>query len=266
MIQWLLELLQLRDKNNLTHLLQTKKMKVHKYSLQDIRNVEAEKFKRNGIVGIITRKYVSCRFTKFFVNYTKVNPNQITLIHFLFGLASAFLISITPQTGLQPTLIIAGILLYFSKVFDSVDGQIARVKRITNEKGAWIDSIVDRFKEALIIFAISFALAQQTESTAVWFYGFLALTSVYMVSVVLGSSKKIKKTSLKDAHSKFFLTRFLNKIGLKPQFFALQSDTYLFITAVLIILNQLMLALLFFTIIMNLYWIAILLLMLVKKW
>jgi phosphatidylglycerophosphate synthase len=229
--------------------------------IAEIRKVDDFKFKKNGIIGILTRKYLACHITNFFCK-TNITPIQVTGIGFLITILAVMLILTAEPTY----LIIAGILLYFSKVFDSVDGQLARVTKRTSDKGAWLDNIVDRFKEITIIFAITFALFQQTSNGQVWIYGILALISVYMLSVVLSTSGKTDENKLRETHNKFFLTKFVKKMGISTQFLAIQSDTYLFITALLLIFNQLLIALMFFAIIINLYWLAIFSLMLLKKW
>jgi len=229
--------------------------------INDVRKADKEKYKKNGIVGILTRKYLSCYITKFLINNTKITPNQVSVFGFLLVLISVGLLVIANIW----TIVLAGILIFLSKVFDSVDGQIARVKKIANAKGALLDNIFDRFREALVIFGISFALMKQTGSLVVWFYGFIALVSVFMLYVLLSSSEKMGKGSLKEVHNEMFLTRLVKKVGVSTQFLAIQSDTYLFITALLVVFNQLMIALWFFIIIINIYWIMIFLVVFFKR-
>jgi phosphatidylglycerophosphate synthase len=223
-----------------------------KPTIRQIKKADKEKYKKNGIIGILTRKCISSYITWILVR-TGITPNQITIFAFLLALAGVYLLT----TANPLNLIYAGILIFLSKVFDSVDGQIARVKKITNPKGAWFDTIVDRFKEALIIFGVCFALTKQTGEVMIWVYGFAALVSVYMLHVVLSGTGEMDKKALRKTHSKFFLTKLIKKLGISSQFLAIQSDTYLFITAVLIALNQLIWILWFFMVVINLYWVII---------
>ena len=86
-----------------------------------------------------------------------------------------------------------------------------------------------------------------------------------MLSIVLEHTGMMDKNALKSTQEDFWLVRLAKKIGIRPQFLALQADTYLFIIYVGIILNQLMSILWFFMIMMNLYWIAIVILVFIKK-
>lgn len=221
-------------------------------SIKDIRNADKDKYKRNGIIGILTRRYLACYITKL-ISKTNLKPNHITIFAFLIVLLSTYLISLAEPTY----LIIGAVTLFFSKVLDSVDGQLARVKQVTSKKGAWLDGIFDRLKEALIILAVIIALTKQTASLMPWVYGFFALISVYMLSVVLASSEKLGQNKLKEVQSDFIITKILKKLKIPSQFFALQSDTYLFIIALGVALNQLLFVLWFFIIVINVYWITI---------
>ena len=62
-----------------------------------------------------------------------------------------------------------------------------------------------------------------------------------------------------------FIVKIARRLGIKPQYLALQADVYLFITSVLIIANQLKLILWFYMVVMNFYWLIIVFLVYKKK-
>jgi len=82
---------------------------------------------------------------------TKITPNNITILSLLTGLLSAFSLY-------MGYLYLAIFLLNISFIFDCIDGQIARVKKLHSEFGMWLDNITDRVVENIILIAMFFAL------------------------------------------------------------------------------------------------------------
>ena len=210
------------------------------------------KYENNGLVGVFTRKYISTRITRV-VAQTSLRPNQITFISLLVGAIAVYFLS----TGQRFNLVIAGILIFFSKILDAVDGELARVKKLETKRGAWLDGISDRLKENLYFFGIALGLYNQTGNVMAWYYAFVAAMGVHMLSIVLEHTGIMDKIVLKNTHGDFWLVRFARKFGIKPQYIALQADTYLFVLYAGVMLNQLMFVLWFFMIVVNLYWLAI---------
>jgi phosphatidylglycerophosphate synthase len=87
-----------------------------------------------------------------------VSPNQLTVIGFLLGIASAVSI-------LWGALFPALILLWISGLFDVLDGSLARIKGTSSALGAFMDMIFDRVVE--VLFVIFFALVYPESSLAV---------------------------------------------------------------------------------------------------
>ena len=74
-----------------------------------------------------------------------ITANMITLLGFLVNLVAAFCIA----TG---RLILAGILILVGSSFDMMDGAVARAETNSNPSGALLDSVIDRYSEAVIFF------------------------------------------------------------------------------------------------------------------
>ncbi len=69
----------------------------------------------------------------------------MSLLGFLVNLVAAFCIA----TG---RLILAGILILVGSSFDMMDGAVARAETNSNSSGALLDSVIDRYSEAVIFF------------------------------------------------------------------------------------------------------------------
>lgn len=105
------------------------------------------------------------------IKNTGILPNHLTFLSFILGLAAVG-IMIQRYSTFRTS---ASILLFLSLVFDSADGQLARLKRITSSFGYWFDKITDRIKESLVIFAITYVAYNQTSRIEIWYLGIGAI-------------------------------------------------------------------------------------------
>ena len=76
-----------------------------------------------------------------------VTANTVTIFGFLGNVAAAALI-------FQGKLIYGGLVMLASALFDVLDGAVARESNKTDRSGALLDSVVDRYSEAIIFFAL----------------------------------------------------------------------------------------------------------------
>ncbi|MBU93200.1 MAG: hypothetical protein CL723_01245 [Chloroflexi bacterium] len=74
---------------------------------------------------------------------SKISPNTLTIIGFIFSLITMVLIS-------QGYLLISGILIIFSSFFDLLDGALARYSHNTTNFGKFFDAVIDRLSEIAI--------------------------------------------------------------------------------------------------------------------
>ncbi len=106
---------------------------------------------------------------------TKVTPNQMTWA--AFGIALLSFISFVLGNN-----IIAGLLVQLSSIVDGVDGSLARLKGMTSEFGGFLDSVLDRYADILIVLGLTmWSLAHETYS-GIWLAGFLAITGIICIS------------------------------------------------------------------------------------
>ena len=73
----------------------------------------------------------------------KISPNTLTIFGFIFSLITMILIT-------QGYLLISGILIIFSSIFDLLDGALARYTRNTTNFGKFFDAVIDRLSEIAI--------------------------------------------------------------------------------------------------------------------
>lgn len=81
---------------------------------------------------------------------TKVTPNSLTYISFIFGLlaAAAYL------GGNHLFFILGGVMGQVTSIFDCADGQLARVKNMGSRYGAHLDLFLDRLTESIAYLCI----------------------------------------------------------------------------------------------------------------
>jgi phosphatidylglycerophosphate synthase len=84
------------------------------------------------------------------VNYTKITPNQISLLSFIFGLSSAVFYGLG-YVGFGASFYLV------SYIFDATDGKIARLTGMGKVYGAWLDILIDRLNLMFISTAISYS-------------------------------------------------------------------------------------------------------------
>jgi archaetidylinositol phosphate synthase len=100
-----------------------------------------------------------------------INPNILTAISPIIALIAAYSFS-------KHALIIATILILFSGFLDVADGAVARYHNRTTKFGAFFDSTMDRFSDAILIIGIVFG------GYCNWLLGVLLIHSAITVSYV----------------------------------------------------------------------------------
>ena len=106
---------------------------------------------------------------------TGVTPNQITWASFSIALLS-FISFIFGQN------IAAGLLVQLSSIVDGIDGSLARRKSMTSEFGGFLDSVLDRYADILIVLGLTlWSLSHETYS-GIWLAGLLAITGIICIS------------------------------------------------------------------------------------
>jgi CDP-diacylglycerol--glycerol-3-phosphate 3-phosphatidyltransferase len=106
---------------------------------------------------------------------TGVTPNTLTLMGLLVSFGAAAAVALDH-------LLIGGLVLLFSGVFDLLDGPLARKKGSSTKFGAFFDSSVDRLSEAALLFGLALLYHWQGSSTPEVCLVYAALVGSLMVS------------------------------------------------------------------------------------
>jgi CDP-diacylglycerol---glycerol-3-phosphate 3-phosphatidyltransferase len=99
----------------------------------------------------------------------RVNPDALTVLGLAFSVATALLIA----TG-RPGLAVAGIVL--TGVPDILDGTVARHSGRAGPRGAFLDSVVDRVSDAVLLGGVAWFLASESPYLPVLAFAALALS------------------------------------------------------------------------------------------
>ncbi|HID43693.1 MAG TPA: CDP-alcohol phosphatidyltransferase [Archaeoglobaceae archaeon] len=111
-----------------------------------------------------------------------VTPSFMTLLSFLIGLLSCFLVFVN-----RPA---AGIIYQLSSILDGVDGEIARASMRESRIGGWLDSILDRYIDFLFLLFLAIV-------SKAWFFAALAIFGSVMVSY---STERYRASFGEDAY------------------------------------------------------------------
>jgi CDP-diacylglycerol--glycerol-3-phosphate 3-phosphatidyltransferase len=92
-----------------------------------------------------------------FISRTGISPNVITVIGFVLMIGVAFVLA-------RGYLVWGGLLIIAAALFDAIDGTLARMMGRTSRFGAFLDSTLDRFSEAIIFLGLFIYLIGQDQS------------------------------------------------------------------------------------------------------
>ena len=111
--------------------------------------------------------------------HLNINPNIVTVISPFIAVLAAY--------GFANHLLIIGTLaILLSGFLDVVDGAVARYHNKTSKFGAFLDSTMDRFADAIIYIGIIFG------GYCDWFIGVLAIHSAITVSYARAESQGVE--------------------------------------------------------------------------
>ncbi|MEA2538069.1 MAG: CDP-diacylglycerol---glycerol-3-phosphate 3-phosphatidyltransferase [Chloroflexota bacterium] len=123
-----------------------------------------------------------------FLGRLGLTPNGLTLIGFAITVVGAILL------GLQQWLI-GGIVVFLGGVFDMFDGTLARATGKVSNLGAFMDSVFDRWGEALVYVGVAAGLAQAGGNAAGPVLAAAAMGSAFMVSYTRARSEGLGFTT-----------------------------------------------------------------------
>ncbi len=133
----------------------------------------------DGFVSQWINRPLSTLLSKHLVQ-TGVTPNQITVASFLISLIGAGLLA----AGGYLVAALGGLLIQAASVIDGCDGEVARLKGIETPRGAWLDTMLDRYADLAITLGIVIAYARHAPGVLPLTVGIVAATGFILASYV----------------------------------------------------------------------------------
>ncbi|PZF73917.1 DUF4833 domain-containing protein [Taibaiella soli] len=122
-------------------------------------------------------------FVRFLIKIG-LTPNAVTMIGLLLNIGVAIVFIIGGEEGNRGELSYvgwAGALVLFAGLFDMLDGQVARIGKMSSSFGAMFDSVLDRYSELVMFLGICYYLVRHHYFLSSLF-AFIALIGSMMVS------------------------------------------------------------------------------------
>ena len=109
------------------------------------------------------------------LSHTPATPNQVSVLSLaIAGGAFAAFVSGLPILG--------GLLAQLCSIVDGVDGDLARLTGSSSRFGGFLDAVIDRYADALILLGVSGWAASGDTPTLAWTAGFAALAGSFAVT------------------------------------------------------------------------------------
>ena len=109
---------------------------------------------------------------------TPITPTQITVISFLIALGGAAFFTL----GRFWTGVVGAVLVQLASVVDGCDGEIARLRHLATARGAWLDTMLDRYADSAVVAALTLGYAAGHLGALPWLGGFAAITGFLLAS------------------------------------------------------------------------------------
>ena len=121
--------------------MQEERKKNKKYTIEEIRATQ----KGKGFYLKISNEIATHLI--YFIQSLVVHPNYFTLLSLFFGISFSYFL-------LTGEIIISAIMVNLFYLFDNLDGQWARIKKMTSSFGALFDSLVDGWNITIVIVSV----------------------------------------------------------------------------------------------------------------
>ncbi|MFT3994995.1 MAG: CDP-alcohol phosphatidyltransferase family protein [Dysgonomonas sp.] len=128
------------------------------------------------IINPIVRGMIKIGITPNFITATGLVLNVFACAIFIYGATHG-------ERGDFSYVGWGGAVILFAGLFDMMDGQVARIGKMSSKYGALFDSVLDRYSELIVLFGICYYLILQGYFFSSLF-GFIALIGSMMVSYI----------------------------------------------------------------------------------
>jgi len=135
----------------------------------------------NGIVSRYINRKISTKISlALYRSRVYIDPNIVTLIVFSIGLLASFFIFLGKN-------LVGAVLAVLSSILDGIDGELARLFKAQSKFGAFLDTLLDRVVDTMIMTAMFYQLITKTVvSYAIDMIQLVLFTSLFSLAL-LGS-------------------------------------------------------------------------------
>lgn len=126
----------------------------------------------------------------FFLGHIPISPNQWTLLTFIPLLVTVYFL-------INSDFLFAAIFLIVTAFFDFIDGSVAKARNRETRRGAYLDTIVDRYIEGIIIIGLLFvSLPALILPAGIWIVIYLFGSLMTTYAKAAAKEKGMKKIEL----------------------------------------------------------------------
>ncbi len=118
---------------------------------------------------------------------TPLTPNHISWLVLGVTLLAAWL---TATASHWAVFILAGVFIQLASILDGCDGEIARLRAQSSDYGGWLDAVLDRYGDAVLIAAMTWQALQPGDLAYFWL-GVAALAGSFLVSYSAHKSDRL---------------------------------------------------------------------------
>ena len=101
-----------------------------------------------------------------------MNPNTLSLVSLLFAILAGVLYVLKGSHF----LLLAAIMVLVSGFFDALDGKVARISSKASKRGDFVDHVIDRYSDAIVLGAIAVSFRCEVS------FGLFAVIGVLLAS------------------------------------------------------------------------------------
>jgi CDP-L-myo-inositol myo-inositolphosphotransferase len=109
---------------------------------------------------------------------TPLRPNTISLISCALCCVATALFA----AGGYPALAAGGVMAQLAMIIDGCDGEVARLKMLQTDFGAWFDAVLDRYADAFLLFGLMWHEFAATGTHLSLLLGFAAIAGSFLNS------------------------------------------------------------------------------------
>ncbi len=134
----------------------------------------------DGVISRLLNRRISTQVSLWiYRSRIRASPNIITILVGVLGLMASLAV-------FHGNVLLGASLIILNSILDGVDGEIARLYKISSKFGALLDSLIDRVVDTAFMFAgIYYLIIQELfDVRSALILGFIALSGAYLVSYV----------------------------------------------------------------------------------